>query len=255
MKIITWNVNGIRSCLAKGFRQLIETEKPDILCLQEIKCQSSDFPAELLGIVGYDVHINSAQKKGYAGTATFTRTAPSSTNIGFSDERFSSEGRIQTITFPELTIINLYLPHGGRGKEQLPYKLMSYQNLFAALPTDPTQNIILCGDFNIAHTEIDLARPKGNKNNIMFSPGERQQISKLLELGYIDTLRHFHAEGEIYTWWTQAFEARARNVGWRLDYIFASKSLLSQLKNAYTLPQIKGSDHCPMVLELAIRGA
>lgn len=218
---------------------------------RKLKCQASDFPAKLLQLEGYSVYINSAQKKGYAGTAIFSRTTPSTVVTSFSDERFSSEGRIQKITFPEFTIINLYLPHGGRAKEQLPYKLNSYQHLFDAISTAPTRNTILCGDFNIAHTEIDLARPKGNKNNIMFSPVERQQISKLLEFGYIDTLRHFHTEGEIYTWWTYAFEARARNMGWRIDYIFASKSLQSQLKTAYALPEIKGSDHCPMVLELS----
>ncbi len=252
MKVITWNVNGIRSCFAKGFTQLLETEKPDVLCLQEIKCQPSDFPHELLHVDGYSVYINSAQKKGYAGIATFTRVVPASISTQFSDQQFSSEGRVQTMIFPQFTLINLYLPHGGRTKTQLPYKLASYQHLFDLLQAHAGQKIILCGDFNIAHNELDLARPKSNKNNIMFSPEERQQINKLLAIGYIDTLRYFHQEGEIYTWWPYAFDARARNVGWRIDYIFASQSLQSQLKQAYALPQIKGSDHCPMVLELSI---
>ena len=250
MKIITWNVNGIRSCYAKGLLHFIQTEQPDILCLQEIKAAESDFPAELLHIDGYKLYVNSAQKKGYAGTAIFTRKLPTSVHTDFSDHQFCSEGRIQTIVFPQFTLINLYLPQGGRTKANLPYKLTSYQNLFKHLKAHADEKIILCGDFNIAHTEIDLARPKSNKNNIMFSPEERQQIGALLEMGYIDTLRRFHPEADIYTWWIYGFDARARNVGWRIDYIFASRSLQSQLSNAYALANIKGSDHCPMVLEL-----
>lgn len=251
MKIITWNVNGIRSCHQKGFSKLIEQEKPDVLCLQEIKAQTESFPADLMELPGYQLSINAAQKRGYAGTAIYVRASMIAPLTTLGLVRFEQEGRIQIAILPQVTVINLYMPHGGRKKEHLDYKIACYQQLFSYLREHKDENIILCGDFNIAHTEIDLARPKGNKNNIMFTPTERALIDELISLGYTDTFRYLHPEKtDTYTWWPYAFDARNRNIGWRIDYIFTSQLLNRYITAVTILDHIKGSDHCPVAIDL-----
>lgn len=246
MKIISWNVNGLRAVLTKGFLNWLKKENPDILCLQEIKLQTEqlqlgfDYPKEYLAF------FNFAQKKSYAGVAVFSKIKPVIQDLKLGLKRFDNEGRFLKLNFPEFILINIYIPHGGRGKENLGYKLKVYKHLLRYLKPFKTQNVVLIGDFNIAHQEIDLARPRQNKNNIMFTPEERKQIDKIINLGFIDTFRKFHQEGGNFTWWPYFANARERNLGWRIDYTFVSKSLLPKLKNAFILPEIKGSDHCPM---------
>jgi exodeoxyribonuclease III len=250
MKIFSWNVNGIRASYPKGLGDFMVSEYPGILCLQEIKAKEEQFPENLLAIPGYHLTVNSAQKPGYAGVAVFSKEKPRSvvTKIGY--ERFDSEGRILLCEFKEFTLLNLYLPHGGRQKENLEYKLEVYKKILKLLGELKDKPVVVCGDFNIAHTELDLARPKGNQNNIMFTPEERSQLDKVEALGYVDSLRMFHPEGELYSWWPYAFDARKRNIGWRIDYLFVSPPLVAKLKDGFVRPDIMGSDHGPVGIEL-----
>lgn len=245
MKLITWNVNGIRSVYKKGFLELAEKIGADIVCLQEIKADESKIPEDLVKMDGYFAYFNSAEKKGYAGTAVFTKIKPNKIirKIGF--ERFDSEGRFLRLDFDDFILLNIYLPHGGRQKENLGYKLEAYDCLLKYLKRLKNKNVILAGDFNIAHSEIDLERPKSNKNNIMFTLEERAQLDRLEDLGFIDSFRKFNQEGGNYTWWPYMANARERNLGWRIDYVFVSASLRPKLKNAFILSDIFGSDHCP----------
>lgn len=268
MKIISWNVNGLRAIWPRNFSGWLKDTQPDILCLQEIKAQPEHIPVELTQSKDYHLYLNSAQKKGYAGVAVYSKIKPQKVNNIIGLERFDSEGRFLELHFPGFILINLYLPHGGRQKENMGYKLEVYDWLLKYLKkflrrsgrspdlrryvgaSGKNRNIILIGDFNIAHTELDLARPKDNINNTMFTPQERQQLDKLESLRFIDTFRKMHQRGGYYTWWPYWGNARQRNLGWRLDYIFISKSLSSQLKKAFILTDIPGSDHCPMGIEL-----
>lgn len=242
MKIISWNINGLRSVHKKGFIDWLEKENPDILCLQEIKLQQSqtDF---LPPLKNYFSFYSFAQKPGYSGTAIFSKIKPLTVDKSLGFVRFDNEGRFLELKFPEFTLFNLYMPHGGRGKEKLDYKLESYQYLLNRLHQP---NLILVGDFNIAHTELDLARPKDNKNNIMFTPEEREQLDKLINLGLVDTFRCINGEGGNYTWWPYRLNARERNLGWRIDYCFTKGNITSKLQDAFILENTFGSDHCPV---------
>jgi exodeoxyribonuclease-3 len=251
MKLISWNVNGIRSAYQKGFLKFVAQENPDILCLQEIKAQENDLPQELLTITGYTLFINSAQKKGYSGVAVYTKTKPKSVKTVFGQERFDQEGRFLELEFPGFTLINIYIPHGGREKENLGYKLDAYHQLFRYLEKIKAKNLVLMGDFNIAHMDIDLAKPRENRDNIMFTPEERKQLDTLLALGFVDSFRHNNKATGNYSWWPYAFDARNRNLGWRIDYGFVSKGLAPDLEDAKILPNVLGSDHCPIGLELS----
>jgi exodeoxyribonuclease III len=251
MRIISWNVNGIRSVCKKGFWGWFGKADPDILCLQEIKAQENEFPgAGLFEKISHYLYINSGQKKGHAGVAIFTKEKPLKINKLLSHERFDSEGRFLELGFPKFSLITVYIPHGGRQKENLLYKLEVYDCLITYLSKLKAKNVILVGDFNIAHKEIDLARPKQNKNNIMFTSEERVQLDNLAELGFADTFRLFNKEGGNYTWWPYLKSARERNIGWRIDYCFASKRLVSKIKKSDILKEISCSDHCPIQIEL-----
>ncbi|MCK4859936.1 MAG: exodeoxyribonuclease III [Candidatus Omnitrophica bacterium] len=250
MKIISWNVNGIRAAYRRGFLKWLRGSKADIICLQEVKAQQEQFPDDLLKIPGYNLYLNPAVKKGYSGTAVYTKKKPEEAEYKLGLKRFDQEGRIIKIRYPNFTLINVYLPHGGRQKENLDYKLKVYQYLFAFLNKIKDKNIILIGDFNIAHQEIDLARPKQNQKNIMFTPEERQRIDKLISFGFTDTFRKFNKEAGHHTWWPYAFNARERNLGWRIDYVFASEKMVSKIKNAFILNKINMSDHCPLGIEI-----
>jgi exodeoxyribonuclease III len=250
MKIISCNVNGIRSACRKGFVDFINKEKPDIVCLQEIKANKEDFPIQILNLQNYYSYINSAEKKGYSGVAVFAKEKPISVNKKVGLERFDKEGRLLELECPNFKILNLYLPHGGRQKENLDYKLEAYKKLFSKLKRLKNENVILIGDFNIAHNEIDLARPKQNMNNIMFTPEERKQIDNLLNLGFVDSFRKINDKPGNYTWWPYAFGAKEKNMGWRIDYAFVSKNLYKKIKKVNIYSEVDFSDHCPIELEL-----
>lgn len=251
MKIVSWNVNGLRSVSQKGFDLWFNQVNADIVCLQEIKLQKNQFSGNLSNYKGYFNYLNYAQKKGYSGVAVFTKKKPLSVETKLGLDRFDNEGRMLRLDYEDFLLLNLYLPHGARDKSNLAYKLLAYQYLFKYLKNLKKKKIILIGDFNIAHREIDLVRPKENQNNTMFTPEERIQLDKLIGLGFIDTFRYFHPEeGGNYTWWPYFANARKRNLGWRIDYSFISKKLNSQLKKAFILPEVMGSDHCPIGIEI-----
>jgi len=253
MKIISWNVNGLRAVFKKDFSGWLKKSGADIVCLQEIKANYDQIPEELCHLKNYYLFTNSAQKKGYAGVAVFSKIKPLAVETKLGLKRFDDEGRFLRLKFPDFDLINLYLPHGGREKENLGYKLVVYDYLLKDLPATLRQaqgKLILIGDFNVAHTELDLARPKNNQKNTMFTPEERACLDKLIDIGFIDTFRIYHQSGGHYSWWPYFANARARNLGWRIDYAFVSKKLTLRLKDAFILKEVFGSDHCPIGLEI-----
>lgn len=252
MKIISWNINGLRAAYKKNFLVWFRKINADVICLQEIKAQASQLPPELIAIEGYNSYFNSAYKKGYAGVAVYTKNEPLKVSQKLNFSRFDQEGRILELDYSNFKLINLYLPHGGRKKENLDYKLEVYKILLDYLEKRRNDNILIIGDFNIAHEEIDLARPKENQRNIMFTPKERKQINGIVDLGFLDTFREFNKEIGNYTWWPYSFNARERNLGWRIDYMFMSESLKNKLKTSSILKEVKGSDHCPIECEIEV---
>lgn len=249
MKIISWNVNGLRAILRRNFLDWVEKSGADIICLQEIKIQQSQIPETDFNNLNYLKFFNYGGRSGYAGVAVLTKEKPLSIRQEIGLKRFDFEGRVLILSYQDFTLINVYMPHGGRGKENLNYKLEVYQHLLGYLKEVKDQPVIVMGDFNIAHTELDLARPKNNKNNTMFTKEEREQLDKLEGLDFIDSFRCFNGDGGNYTWWPYWGNARVRNLGWRIDYAYVSKSLQSSLKSAAILKDVLGSDHCPIELE------
>ena len=250
MKIISWNVNGLRSVYKKGFLEWLYKEDADIYCFQEIKAHESQLSFELTLPRGYKAIFNSAEKKGYSGVAVYSKKVPLRVNNKLGLDYFDKQGRILELEFEDFILINLYMPHGGRMKDKLVYKLASYKALLNKLANMYTKQIIISGDFNIAHKEVDLARPKQNQNNIMFTPEERAQIDELVGSGFIDSFRLLHKGGGYHSWWPYGLNARERNLGWRIDYIFLTKNIAQNLKRAFILSEIVGSDHCPVGIEL-----
>jgi exodeoxyribonuclease III len=252
MKILCWNVNGIRAIEKKGFFPWLLKESPDILCLQEIKATPEQLSPPLRNIPGYHLYWNPAEKKGYSGVATFTKQKPLSVKNGFGREEFDNEGRILITTYPSFTLFNIYFPNGKKNKERLQYKLDFYDEFlsYADNLKAHKQNIIVCGDLNTAHTEIDLARPKENEHISGFLPVERAWIDTFLDHGYVDTFRQFHPEPHQYSWWDLKTGARARNVGWRIDYFFVNKEFLPNVTKAFINQDVSGSDHCPVGIEI-----
>ena len=252
MKIISWNINGIRAAYKKGLYDWLNEEKPDILCIQEIKAMPDQIPNKLKNLSDYLLFVNSSEKKGYSGVATFTKKKPIKVIKNFDIEKFDSEGRIMITDFSNFTLFNIYFPNGKKNQERLKYKLDFY-DLFLSYVDKyrlNEKNIIVCGDFNTAHKEIDLARPKQNEKNSGFLPIERLWIDKFIEHGYVDTFRHFNKNPNQYTWWDQKTRSRERNVGWRIDYFFVNIELLPKISNAFILKDIMGSDHCPIGIEI-----
>jgi exodeoxyribonuclease III len=252
VKIISWNVNGLRSAANKGLLDFMREESPDIYCLQEIKVQKDQLSASLANPKGYYSYFNEAGKKGYSGVAVYTKQEPLRVLRSLGDKRFDSEGRLLILEFQEFILINVYIPHGGRNKENLDYKLEAYKYFFEILNKFKQKKTVLIGDFNIAHTSNDLANPAENTDNIMFTTEERKQIDFLLKAGFIDSFRLFNKENGNYTWWSYAFNARARNIGWRIDYAFVSPKLLDKVEKTSIYKDVQGSDHCPIGLELKI---
>ena len=255
LRLISWNVNGIRAVYKKGFLDWFNEEKADIVCLQETKAQVDQLPKKLVNIPDYTSYFNSAERKGYSGVATYTSIEPKEVYNGMGIEKFDVEGRLIRLDFDDFTLLNIYYPNGGMNDERLRYKLNFYNAFldYANDLRDNGHNLIICGDLNTAHKEIDLARPKANEDVSGFLPIEREWVTKFLDNGYIDTFRMFHEnERDQYTWWSYRTRARARNVGWRLDYFFVNEEFKDNVKASYIKSNIMGSDHCPIALEIEI---
>jgi len=252
MKIISWNVNGIRAIAKKGFLQWLAQESPDILCLQETKSSPDQLSEELLNPLGYKTFWASAEKKGYSGVGIFTKTKPVTIIEGLGIKKFDVEGRTLITEFKKFILFNIYFPNGGAGNKRVPFKMAFYEEFLkkANKLKKEGKKIIICGDVNTAHSEIDLSRPKENQKNTGFLPEERAWMTKFIDNGYIDTFRHFNKEGGHYTWWDYKTAARARNIGWRIDYFFVTENLVPSLKNAFILKNVFGSDHCPVGIEI-----
>ncbi len=253
MKIYSWNVNGIRAVAKKGFHDFVKQAEADILCLQETKASPDQLGFDLTEIEPYESIFASAEKKGYSGVATYSKIKPINTQVGLGESKFDREGRTIISRYEHFTLFNIYFPNGKASPERLAYKMEYYAFLLEYLQKllKTEQNLIICGDVNTAHQPIDLARPKENEQISGFLQEERAWIDALLKTGFIDSFRHFHPDvKDQYTWWSQRSGARARNVGWRIDYFFVSQNLLSKLKAADVHPEVLGSDHCPISLEL-----
>jgi exodeoxyribonuclease-3 len=252
MKLISWNVNGIRAVHRKGFLDWLAAEGPDVIGLQELKAQEEQIEPALLQPLDYRPYWNWGERKGYSGVAIFSRRPPLDVRTGMDIARFDSEGRVITAEFPEFTLLNVYFPNGQSGPERLQYKLDFYDAFLDHLEglRARGQRVICCGDYNTAHTEIDLARPRENQNTSGFLPVERAWMDRLEARGYVDTFRVFNQEPGHYTYWDLKSRARARNVGWRIDYFYVSPDLLPDLQRAFILAEVEGSDHCPLGIEL-----
>jgi exodeoxyribonuclease-3 len=249
MKLISWNVNGLRAVLKKNFLEFLADEKPDVLCLQETKCTPND--VEQLWPATYTTYWNIAEKKGYSGTAIFTRERPLKVTPHLGVAEHDKEGRVLTAEFGEFFLVNVYVPNSKRELTRLPYRQQWDADFLRFLrKLEKKKPVIFCGDLNVAHTEIDLTNPKANVKNHGFTPEERSGFSAFVAAGFVDTFREFEKGGGHYSWWSQMGGARARNVGWRLDYFLVSAALRPRLKRAFIRPGVMGSDHCPVGIEL-----
>lgn len=254
MKIISWNVNGIRAISKKGFHDFVQEIDADIICLQETKANVDQLDESLLSINGYTSYWSSAEKKGYSGVAVYTKEKPIKIEKGIGIDKFDKEGRILRIDYETFILFNIYFPNGGSANKRVDFKMEFCESLLSYLNklNKQSKKIILCGDVNTAHMEIDLSRPKENEKNTGFLPQERAWLTKFLDSGFIDTFRHLNSEPQNYTWWDYKTKARERNIGWRIDYFIISKNLLLKLKKAYIMNSIFGSDHCPIAIEINI---
>ncbi len=252
MRIYSWNVNGLRAISKKGFFQWIEEENPDIVCIQETKLQEDQLNDEIKNINGYKAYFSFAEKKGYSGVATYTKKEPISVKHGLGIESFDSEGRILETEFEEFILLNIYFPNGQRDEERLKYKMDFYDALLVYCNNlvSEGKKLLICGDYNTAHTEIDIKNAKANEKTSGFLPMEREWLDKFINNGYSDTFRALNPEEIKYSWWSYMFKARERNTGWRIDYHFVSNNLLSQVKKASILNEVMGSDHCPVMVEI-----
>ena len=251
-RILSWNVNGIRAVVRKGFLEWFKEESPDIICLQETKAQPEQVTPETREPSSYHAYWNSAERKGYSGVLTYSKVKPLKVEKGLGIPRFDSEGRTLITDFGDFVLYNIYFPNGKRSQERLDYKMEFYDAFLehAERTRKDGKGIVVCGDFNTAHKEIDLARPRENSNVSGFLPMERAWLDKLVQHGYLDTFRRFNDQPNEYSWWDYKSRARDRNVGWRIDYFFASIELEPNLKDAFILQNVHGSDHCPVGIEL-----
>ncbi len=249
--IYSWNVNGLRAVLKNGFMDWFVNTQPDMLCLQETRLLPEQAPPALSCPDGYHVFWNPAEKKGYSGTAVFTKCPPISVS-GLAVPEFDREGRAQVLTFPDFTLVNTYWPNSQSERKRLPYKLAFCDAIGQALDKMVAQgkNVVICGDFNIAHREIDLARPKANENNAGYYIEEREAMSAFLGRGYADVFRQLHPDTVAYTWWSYRARAREKNIGWRLDYHCVNTAMLPNVKGIEVCDNVFGSDHCPVALTL-----
>ena len=249
MKLISWNVNGLRAVMGKNFMEFFNKIDADVFCLQETKLQAGQIEMDL---PGYHQYWNYAEKKGYSGTALFTKEEPISVTYGIGVEEHDHEGRVITAEFEEFYVVTVYTPNSQDELKRLDYRMKWEADFLAYLKKlEETKPIIFCGDLNVAHKEIDLKNPKTNRKNAGFTDEERACFDKVLESGFIDSFRYFYPDQEgIYSWWSYRFQARAKNAGWRIDYFLVSEKLKKRMKGADILTDIMGSDHCPVVLEL-----
>ncbi len=247
MKLISWNVNGIRACVNKGFKDFFETINADIFCIQETKCQPEQID---LNFEGYHAYWNSAERKGYSGTAIFTKIEPISVIYGIGIEEHDKEGRVITLEFEDFFMVNIYTPNAKRTLERLDYRQVwedEIRNYLVNL--NKIKPVIMCGDLNVAHEEIDLKNPKSNRGNAGFTDEERAKMTELLNVGFVDSFRFLYPEKtDCYSWWSYMGKAREKNVGWRIDYFIVSNDIKDKIKEAMIYPEVMGSDHCPIGL-------
>lgn len=248
-KLISWNVNGLRACLKKGFLASVQGLDADVICLQETKMERGQAEIEL---PGYHEFWNSADKKGYSGTAVFTRREPLSVSYGMDMDKHDHEGRLITLEYPEFWLVNCYTPNAQDGLARIDYRMVWEDDLRDYLMSlDRTKPVVYCGDLNVAHEEIDLKNPRTNRGNAGFSDQERGKMTRLLASGFTDTFRHLYPDATgAYSWWSYRFHARENNAGWRIDYFIVSDRLADKVRQAAIHPEIQGSDHCPVSLEL-----
>ena len=256
IRLFSWNVNGLRACGRKGFRDWLDDEQPDVLGLQETRALPEQLEAELREPDGYDVWFHPAEKKGYSGVALMSRTAPRSVTLGgLGEDRFDSEGRLIIADYGSFLFYTGYFPNGGNDLSRVPYKLAFSEAVLqhAEAQRRTGHSIVICGDVNTAHEEIDLANPASNRKNTGFLPEERAWVSRLVEHGYVDIFRRRNPDAPgLYTWWSNRAGVRERNVGWRIDYFFVSPELVDRVVDARIHPEVQGSDHCPISLELEL---
>ena len=249
MKLVSWNVNGLRAIYKKGFEESFKKLDADIFCIQETKMQEGQIELDLQG---YYQYYNYAERKGYSGTAIFTKKEPLNVSYGIGIEEHDKEGRVITLEFDKFYMVNCYTPNSGRELARLEYR-MDWEEAFKKylIELDKQKPVIICGDLNVAHTEIDLKNPKSNRKNAGFTDEERSKIDSLLNTGFTDTFRKIYPDKEgAYTWWSYMFNARANNAGWRIDYFLVSDRISKNIKDAYIYSEIMGSDHCPVGLEI-----
>ena len=254
IKIYSWNVNGLRAIIKKGFLDWLRTSNGDIICLQEIKCTPDQIPVEAINFVPYQSYFYSAERKGYSGTAIYTKIKPLNLFTGLGNAYFDNEGRAIFAEYEKFVLVDVYFPNGGRGEERIAYKLDFYNELFFLLEKKfrDKKGIIVTGDFNTAHKEIDVARPDKWSQVSGFLPEEREWIDKLINLGYVDVFRNFHPEAEQYTFWDQRTRSRESNTGWRIDYFLVSDDFVKYISDANIHPDVMGSDHCPISIDIEI---
>ena len=251
MKLISWNVNGIRACLQKDFMGFFNEADADIFCLQETKIQEGQVELDL---PGYYQYFNYAVKKGYSGTAIFTKKEPLSVSYGIGIEEHDQEGRVITLEFEEFYMVTVYTPNSKQQLERLEYRMVWEDDFRAYLhKLEEKKSVIVCGDLNVAHKEIDLKNPKTNHHSAGFTDEERGKMTELLESGFVDTYRHFYPDTEgVYSWWSYRFQARAKNAGWRIDYFLVSEELKEKLASANIYTEVLGSDHCPVEVQIEL---
>lgn len=252
IRALSWNVNGLRAVHRKGFLEWFAGENPDILCLQETKAVPEQLPEALTSVPGYHSFFSSPERKGYSGVGLYTKTEPKGVTFGFGIEEFDREGRVLIADYERFVLFNIYFPNGQSSSQRLQYKMDFYNAFLEYVENLKAQGtrIVVCGDVNTAHKEIDLARPKANEGTSGFLPQERAWLDKFLGHGYLDTLRMFSQEPEQYTYWDMMSRARERNVGWRIDYFFVDEAFANQVKGARILPDVMGSDHCPVGIDI-----
>jgi len=252
IRILSWNVNGIRAASRKGLLEWLQREYPDIVCFQETKAHPDQLEEPLRRPQGYYAYWNAADTKGYSGVVTFTKIEPVNISTGFGFERYDREGRVVITEYPAFSLFNIYFPNGKKDETRLEYKMDFCEDFleFVRPLIADGKKLIVCGDYNTAHKEIDLARPKANENISGFLPVERAWIDRFIANGFIDVFRHFNKEPQQYTWWDMKSGARERNVGWRIDYFFITENLLPAISQAFIMPEVTGSDHCPIGITL-----
>ena len=256
LRILSWNVNGLRACEKHGFKRWLDRSAPFMAGIQEVRAQPEQLPLRLRNPRNWQQHMVCAERKGYSGVASFSRDRPDEVSVGLGKEEFDVEGRVHFLRFGRLLIANVYFPNGNgknRDNSRVPYKLGFYKRLLTRLEKERKagRRVLVMGDFNTAHQEIDLARPKGNQTTSGFLPEERAELDRWTKAGWVDTFRLFEEEAGHYSWWSQRGGCRGRNVGWRIDYVFAAPEAVSYVRSAFIQPAVMGSDHCPVGVDLS----